>query len=151
MTTSTYEPSTILRAADGTFMPPDATARGDGGHLASGSFCPSLPRTGNLSTPRTTERSRQDTPERPPRATQRHTAAHNQHREAAGLAYLGGELEMDFCFIREALLHLGPRLSQGTATRERTSDPHSRTGLRSEISAPSQGDGGSPREPTPTE
>lgn len=132
-------------------MPPDATARGDGGHLADGAFCPSLPCTGNLSTPRTTGRGRQDTPERPPRAAQWHTAAHDRRGEAAGLAYLGGELEMDCCFIRKALLHLGPRLSQGTATRDRTSDPHSHTGLRSEISAPSQGDGGSPREPFPTE
>lgn len=31
-------------------------------------------------------------------------------------AYLGGELEMNFCLICQALLYLGPCLSQGAAT-----------------------------------
>lgn len=38
-------------------------------------------------------------------------------------AYLGGELEVNFRLVREALLHLGPRFSQGAATQRGLSDP----------------------------
>lgn len=53
-------------------------------------------------------------------------------------AYLGGELEVNFRLVREALLHLGPRFSQGAATQRGLSDPDPGRPRcpRSEISAP---------------
>ena len=52
---------------------------------------------------------------------QQHTSMEEQLTEAAGSGYLGRELEVNFCLICEALLHLRPRFSQGAATRSRLS------------------------------
>lgn len=84
-------------------------------------------------------RGRRDALGRSLRALQQHTAACDQLREAAGPAHLGRELEMNFRLVCKALLHLGPRFSQGAVTGERRSDPGSGTALRD--LGPSWGDG----------